>query len=48
MIIKMKRPHILLLDEPTNHLNIESIQALGKGLREYKGGLIIITHNLKI
>lgn len=38
-------PHILLLDEPTNHLDIESIDSLLKGLINYKGAIILISHN---
>ncbi len=38
-------PHILLLDEPTNHLDMDSIESLIKGIAEYKGAVIIISHN---
>ena len=40
------RPHVLLLDEPSNHLDIETIDGLIAGLKEYDGGLVIITHNV--
>ena len=39
-----QKPHFILLDEPTNHLDIETVEALIEGLREYKGGLMVITH----
>ena len=39
------RPEILLLDEPTNHLDIESIQWLEGFLKEYKGSVILISHD---
>jgi ATP-binding cassette ChvD family protein len=38
-------PDILLLDEPTNHLDAESVAWLEKTLREYKGCVILVTHD---
>jgi len=39
-----QQPHILLLDEPTNHLDIETVEALIEGLKNYEGGILLITH----
>ena len=39
-----EQPHILLLDEPTNHLDIETVEALIEGLKNYEGGILLITH----
>ena len=39
-----QQPHILLLDEPTNHLDIESVDALIEGLKDFNGGILLITH----
>lgn len=41
----LEKPDMLLLDEPTNHLDAESVAWLEQFLREYKGTVIIITHD---
>ena len=38
------QPHILLLDEPTNHLDIETVEGLIDGLKDFEGGILLITH----
>jgi elongation factor 3 len=40
-----QRPHLIVLDEPTNYLDRDSLGALSKALREFQGGVIIITHS---
>ncbi|MHC4886679.1 MAG: ATP-binding cassette domain-containing protein, partial [Planctomycetota bacterium] len=41
----LEQPDLLLLDEPTNHLDAETIAWLEDALREYKGTVIIVTHD---
>ena len=43
--ILLKNPDVLLLDEPTNHLDIESIRWLEEFLKNYKGAIIVISHD---
>jgi len=41
----LKNPELLLLDEPTNHLDLKAIEWLGAFLKEYKGTIILISHD---
>lgn len=43
--VLIAEPDCLLLDEPTNYLDIVSMRWLSKFLREFKGELILITHD---
>ena len=46
--ITWKKPHVLLLDEPTNHLDLESIEALTDALINFKGGIVLVTHDQQL
>jgi sulfate-transporting ATPase len=41
----LEQPDLLLLDEPTNHLDAESVAWLEHTLREYKGTIVLVTHD---
>ncbi|CAE7193820.1 TEF3 [Symbiodinium sp. CCMP2592] len=36
------KPHFIALDEPTNYLDVETVDALGKALTNFRGGIIMI------
>lgn len=46
--ITLRPPHLLLLDEPTNHLDLGTVEALGKALREYEGGVVVASHDRRL
>lgn len=41
----LQQPDLLLLDEPTNHLDAESVAWLESYLKQYKGAVILVTHD---
>jgi ATPase subunit of ABC transporter with duplicated ATPase domains len=44
----LSNANFLIFDEPTNHLDLESITALNKGMTNFKGGMLFITHDEEI
>lgn len=41
----MQRANVLMLDEPTNHLDLESITAFNNSLKNFKGTVLLTTHD---
>ncbi|MBQ4084751.1 MAG: energy-dependent translational throttle protein EttA [Alphaproteobacteria bacterium] len=41
----LSEPDLLLLDEPTNHLDAESVEWLQHHLKDYKGTIVMVTHD---
>jgi ATPase subunit of ABC transporter with duplicated ATPase domains len=41
----LQKANVLLLDEPTNHLDLESITALNNSLINFKGNILLSSHD---
>ncbi|MCQ2752391.1 MAG: ATP-binding cassette domain-containing protein [Coriobacteriales bacterium] len=43
--VLLKAPDLLLLDEPTNHLDLESVAWLESYIRNFKGAILLVSHD---
>jgi len=46
--LMMSQANTLLIDSPTTHLDLESIQSVNKGLEEYKGAIVVASHDHRL
>ncbi|KAJ5058804.1 P-loop containing nucleoside triphosphate hydrolase protein [Bipolaris maydis] len=44
--LALQNPHILVLDEPSNHLDIEAMDALSDALKNFQGGVLMVSHDV--
>ena len=45
--LSLQMPNVLILDEVSNHLDIVGLTAMGEALRDFKGGLVLVSHDVK-
>ena len=44
-LLILQKPNLIILDEPTNHLDLKMIDNLEKGLLEFQGTLLFVSHD---
>ncbi|GMM50655.1 putative AAA family ATPase [Starmerella bacillaris] len=42
----LSNPHLLILDEPSNHLDIAALDALADALKNFTGGILMVSHDV--
>merc|ERR1712060_1016025 len=47
-MMAMKPSNMLLLDEPTNHLDVSSVDGLAEAIKNFSGGVILVSHDFRL
>ncbi|GKY94237.1 hypothetical protein MPSEU_000389500 [Mayamaea pseudoterrestris] len=43
--LAFKKPHVLIIDEGSNHLSMEAVDALVEAMQDFKGGIMVVSHD---
>mmetsp|Transcript_15665 Transcript_15665/g.43388 ORF Transcript_15665/g.43388 Transcript_15665/m.43388 type:complete len:789 (-) Transcript_15665:3-2369(-) len=44
-VLAYQRPHLLIIDEGSNHLSMDAVDALIQAIQDFKGGLLVVSHD---
>merc|ERR1712137_374359 len=43
--VSFEKPHVLVMDEPTNNLDLASVEALAESVKNFDGGVVLVSHD---